>query len=106
MGFAEYKAVKAEEKRNAPPPAKAEKKGDTRPPRMGREKQAVRRQLTICETGNAKLEAECARLDALMEEVACDAGKLNEVYTQKQETEERLLAEMSRWEELSLQLEE
>ena len=106
MGFAEYKKVKAEEKRNAPAPVKAEKKGDTRQPRMGREKQAIRRQLTICETGIAKLEAECARLDALMEEVACDAGKLNEVYRQKQETEERLMAEMSRWEELSLQLEE
>ena len=73
---------------------------------MGREKQALRRQLTICETGISKLEAECARLDALMEEVACDAAKLNEVYAQKQEMEERLLAEMSRWEELSLQLEE
>ena len=106
MGFAEYKKVKAEEKRAAPPPAKVEKKGDTRQPRMNREKQAIRRQLTICETGIAKLEAECARLDALMEEVACDAAKLNEVYTQKQETEERLMAEMSRWEELSLQLEE
>ncbi len=106
MGFAEYKKVKAEEKRNAPVPVKAEKKGDTRAPRMGREKQAIRRQLTICETGITKLEAECARLDALMEEVACDPGKLNEVYMQKQETEERLMAEMSRWEELSLQLEE
>ena len=106
MGFAEYKKVKAEEKKLAPPPVKAEKKGDTRQPRMNREKQAIRRQLTICETGIAKLEAECARLDALMEEVACDAGKLNEVYQQKQETEERLMAEMSRWEELSLQLEE
>ena len=58
------------------------------------------------ETGISKLEAECARLDALMEEVACDPAKLNEVYTQKQETEERLMAEMARWEELSLQLEE
>ena len=106
MGFAEYKKVKAEEKRSAPPAPKAEKKGDTRAPRGGREKQALRRQLTICETGIAKLEAECARLDALMEEVACDAGKLNEVYTQKQETETRLMEEMSRWEELSLQLEE
>ena len=106
MGFAEYKRLKAEEKRNAPPPAKQEKKGDTRQPRMNREKQAVRRQLTICETGISKLEAECARLDALMEEVACDPARLNEVYTQKQETEERLMAEMARWEELSLQLEE
>ena len=106
MGFAEYKKVKAEEKRNAPAPVKTEKKGDTRQPRMNREKQAIRRQLTICETGITKLEAECARLDALMEEVACDPAKLNEVYTQKQETEERLMAEMARWEELSLQLEE
>ena len=106
MGFAEYKRLKAEEKRNAPPPAKQEKKGDTRQPRMNREKQAIRRQLTICETGISKLEAECARLDALMEEVACDPARLNEVYTQKQETEERLMAEMARWEELSLQLEE
>ncbi len=106
MGFAEYKRLKAEEKRNAPPPVKQEKKGDTRQPRMNREKQAIRRQLTICETGISKLEAECARLDALMEEVACDPARLNEVYTQKQETEERLMAEMARWEELSLQLEE
>ena len=106
MGFAEYKRLKAEEKRNAPPPVKQEKKGDTRQPRMNREKQAIRRQLTICETGISKLEAECARLDALMEGVACDPARLNEVYTQKQETEERLMAEMARWEELSLQLEE
>ena len=106
MGFAEYKAVKAEEKRRAAPAPRAEKKGDTRSPRGNREKQALRRQLTICETGISKLEAECARLDALMEEVACDAGKLNEVYARKQETEQRLMEEMSRWEELSLQLEE
>ena len=106
MGFAEYKAVKAEEKRHAVPAPKVEKKGDTRPQRGNREKQALRRQLTICETGIAKLEAECARLDALMEEVACDVGKLNEVYAQKQDAEQRLMDEMSRWEELSLQLEE
>ena len=106
MGFAEYKGVKAEEKRHAVPAPKVEKKGDTRPQRGNREKQALRRQLTICETGIAKLEAECARLDALMEEVACDVGKLNEVYAQKQDAEQRLMDEMSRWEELSLQLEE
>ena len=106
MGFAEYRAVKAEEKRSAPAAVKQEKKGDTRAPRGNREKQALRRQLTICETAISKLEAECARLDAEMEKVACDVGKLNEVYRQKQETEERLAAEMSRWEELCLQLEE
>ncbi len=106
MGFAEYKTMKAEEKRSAPPVVKQAKKGDTRPPRGNREKQALRRQLTICETAISKLETECARLDAEMEKVACDVGKLNEVYHQKQETEERLAAEMSRWEDLCLQLEE
>ena len=106
MGFAQYRAMKAEEKRHAVPAPKPEKKGDTRPQRGNREKQALRRQITICETGISRLEAECARLDAEMEQVACDVGKLNEVYRQKQEVEEQLAAEMSRWEELSLQLEE
>ena len=106
MGFAQYRAMKAEEKRHAAPAPKPEKKGDTRPQRGNREKQALRRQITICETGISRLEAECARLDAEMEQVACDVGKLNEVYRQKQEVEEQLAAEMSRWEELSLQLEE
>lgn len=58
MGFAQYRAVKAQEK--APQPVKApEKKEDTRPPRGNRSQQAARRQLTICETGISKLEAEC-----------------------------------------------
>ena len=84
MGFAQYRAVKAQEK--APQPVKApEKKGDTRPPRGNRSQQAARRQLTICETGISKLEAECRRLD---------------------EVEARLEQEMARWEELSLQIEE
>ena len=104
MGFARYRAMKEQER--APQPVRPVKKGDTRPPRGGREKQALRRQLTICETGIGKLEAECQRLDELMAQVACDAEKLNEVYIQKQEAEARLAEEMSRWEELSLQLEE
>lgn len=44
MGFAQYRAAKAEEKKPAPAPAQ-KKKQDTRPPRGGREKQAARRQL-------------------------------------------------------------
>ena len=70
------------------------------------EQQAARRQLTICETAVAKLEKELAALDEAMAANACDAGKLNELFTQKQETEARLEKEMSRWEELSLALEE
>ncbi len=106
MGFAQYRAMKAEEKRHAVPAPKPVKKGDTRPQHGSREKQALRRQITICETGISRLEAECTRLDGEMEQVACDADKLNELYRQKQEIETQLAEEMSRWEELSLQLEE
>lgn len=105
MGFAQYRAVKAQEK--APQPVKApEKKGDTRPPRGNRSQQAARRQLTICETGISKLEAECRWLDEEMAAHACDAGELNRLYQEKQEVEARLEQEMARWEELSLQIEE
>lgn len=52
MGFAQYRAVKAQEK--APQPGEGTgEKGDTRPPRGNRSQQAARRQLTICERGSA-----------------------------------------------------
>ena len=41
-----------------------------------------------------------------MAENACDAEKLGELYRQRQEVESQLEQEMTRWEELSLQLEE
>ena len=104
MGFAQYRAQKAAEpKPEAAPPVK---KGDTRQSRGNRSQQAARRQLTICETGIARLEKELAALDEAMAANACDAGKLSELFTQKQETEARLEQEMARWEELSLALEE
>ncbi|MBQ0038629.1 MAG: ABC-F family ATP-binding cassette domain-containing protein [Clostridiales bacterium] len=106
MGFAQYRAVKAEEKKNAPTLAAPVKKGDTRPPRGNRTQQAARRQLTICETAIAKLEAECARLDDEMTIHGSDAGKLAELYAKKQEAEARMEEQMLRWEELSLQVEE
>ena len=105
MGFAQYRAAKAEEKKPAPAPVQ-KKKQDTRPPRAGREKQAARRQLTICETGISKLEERCRQLDAEMEQNACDVEKLQELYREKQNVEAQLEQEMARWEELSLQLEE
>ena len=105
MGFAQYRAAKAEEKKPAPAPAQ-KKKQDTRPPRGGREKQAARRQLTICETGISKLEDRCRQLDREMEQYACDAEKLQELYREKQDVEAQLEQEMALWEELSLQLEE
>lgn len=104
MGFAQYRAMKAAEPK--PEPAAPVKKGDTRQSRGNRSQQAARRQLTICETGIARLEKELATLDEAMAANACDAGRLNELFTQKQETEARLEQEMARWEELSLALEE
>ena len=62
--------------------------------------------VTICETAIGKLEKAIAALDAEMEQYACDAVKLGELFQQKQETEELLEQEMLRWEELSLVLEE
>ena len=44
--------------------------------------------------------------DREMEQYACDAEKLQELYREKQDVEAQLEQEMARWEELSLQLEE
>ncbi len=106
MGFAQYQAVKAREKQDSAPATVREKKGDTRPAKGNRSQQAARRQLTICESTIARLEGEIAALDEEMQRVGCDAGKLAEVYAKKQETERQLQEQMTRWEELSLQLEE
>jgi len=105
MGFAEYRAVKAEEKRLAPAPA-VKKTGDTRPARGNRAQQAAKKQLTICEGAIARLEEQCAALDAEMTEFGSDAERLAELYAKKQETEAKLESEMVRWEELSMQMEE
>ena len=74
--------------------------------RGNRAQQAARKQLTICETAIARLEAELTRLDGEMEQAACDAEKLNELYRRHQAVEAELEREMTRWEELSLQAEE
>ncbi len=106
MGFAQYRETKAEEKRTAQPAPAAAKKGDTRTGRGNRTQHAARKQLTICESTIARLEAECGRLDEAMTAYGSDADKLAELYRQKQETEAKLDEEMRRWEELSLLAEE
>ena len=107
MGFAQYRSVKEAEAREKPVVTTApEKKGDTRVRSENRNQRAARRQLTICETAIGKLEKAIAALDEEMEQYACDAVKLGELFQQKQETEELLEQEMLRWEELSLVLEE
>ena len=100
MGFAQYRAVKAQEK--APQPVKApEKKGDTRPPRGNRSQQAARRQLTICERDIARAEEAIAALEADMEAAACDYEKLSELVQRKDAAQAELDALYERWEQLS-----
>ena len=106
MGFAQYQAVKAQEKQERTPAPVREKRGDTRPAKGNRSQQAARRQLTICENTISKLETEIADLDGQMQQVGRDPDKLAEVYSKKMETENTLQEQMARWEELSLQLEE
>ena len=79
MGFAQYRAVKAQEekeKEETPKPVK-EKSITERPRPANRAQQAARRQLTICERDIAKAEERIAALDADMEAAACDYEKLN-----------------------------
>jgi len=106
MGFAQYRQAKAEERRAAQPAVPAPRKGDTRPGRGNRARQAARKQLTICESAIARLEGECARLDEEMTAHGSEADKVAELYLRKKETEGRLEAELMRWEELSLLAEE
>ena len=106
MGFTQYRQAKEEEHAAASAaaavPAPPKKTGS----RGNRTQQAAKKQLTICETAISRLEAELTRLDGEMEQAACDAERLNELYRQRQAVETELEREMTRWEELSLQAEE
>ena len=106
MGFTQYRQAKEEEHAAASAaaavPAPPKKTGS----RGNRAQQAAKKQLTICETAISRLETELTRLDGEMEQAACDAERLNELYRQRQAVETELEREMTRWEELSLQAEE
>ena len=107
MGFMQYRQVREEAHRAAQAAAvPVQPKKQASAGRGNRAQQAARKQLTICETAIAKLEASLAALDQDMETAACDAEKLGELYRQHQEVEAELDREMTRWEELSLQAEE
>ena len=106
LGFTQYRQAKEEEHAAASAaaavPAPPKKTGS----RGNRAQQAAKKQLTICETSISRLEGELTRLDGEMEQAACDAERLNELYRQRQAVETELEREMTRWEELSLQAEE
>ena len=106
MGFAQYRQAKDEERAAAAAAAPAFVPARKTGSRGNRAQQAARKQLTICETAIARLESELTRLDGEMEQAACDAEKLNELYRRHQAVEAELEREMARWEELSLQAEE
>ena len=107
MGFAQYRQVREEERRAAQPaPVPSAAKKSAPAGKGNRAQQAARKQLTICETAIARLEASLASLDRDMEQFACDAEKLGELYRQRQAVEAELEQEMTRWEELILRAEE
>ena len=106
MGFTQYRQAKDEERAAAAAAAPVSVPVKRSGSRGNRAQQAARKQLTICETAIARLEAELTRLDGEMEQAACDAEKLNELYRRHQAVEAELEREMARWEELSLQAEE
>ena len=103
MGFARYRAVKAEQEKNAVREAEKPREKKVTTARGNREQQSAKRQLTICEREIAKKEDEIARLDADMELAACDAQRLNELFEQKTAAERELDALMERWEALAIE---
>ena len=99
MNFAAYRQAKAQEESQKPVEKEPEKKPEKK--QNVKKNPSARRLLTICEKDIAKMEERMAKLDEEMEVHACDAGKLNELYAEKQKLEEELMALMERWEELA-----
>ena len=102
MGFAQYRAVKAQElveKKEKAEPVK--EKTVTEKPRGNKAQQAARRQLTICEREIAKAEERLQALDSEMEAAACDYEKLNGLLKDQQTVQSELDALYEKWESLS-----
>ena len=107
MGFAQYRAMKAQEEaeklRQAEEEraAQAKEKKAVKPARGGRQQQSAKRQLTICERDIARLEARLASLDASIEENATDYEKLTELSAERESVQSELDTLYERWEALS-----
>ncbi|WP_295579221.1 ribosomal protection-like ABC-F family protein [uncultured Oscillibacter sp.] len=103
MGFAQYRAMKAQEeaeRAEVPKPAR-EKPAAERPARGNKAQQAARKQLTICERDIARAEERIAALEADMEAAACDYEKLSGLVQEKEAAQEELDALYGKWEQLS-----
>ncbi len=107
MGFAQYRAMKAQEEADKLRQAEGERTEAARerkaakPVRGGRQQQSAKRQLTICERDIARLEARIATLDASIEEHATDYEKLTELSAERDAAQSELDALYERWEALS-----
>ncbi len=102
MGFAQYRAVKAQEAAEKKPEAPGLREREkTEKPRGNKAQQAARRQLTICERDIAKAEERLRALDADMEANSCDYEKLNELMKEKEAAQTELDALYEKWESLS-----
>ena len=107
MGFAQYRAMKAQEEADKLRQAEidraeaAREKKAAKPVRGGRQQQSAKRQLTICERDIARLEARIATLDASIEEHATDYEKLTELSAERDAAQSELDALYERWEALS-----
>ncbi len=101
VGYERYRRIKdelmpAEEKKAVREKTAAEKK-----PKPGRNQQAARRQLTVCEREIAAKEAEMAELDGQLEAAAADYEKYAALYEKKTAASAELDELMARWEELA-----
>ena len=103
MGFARYRRIKAEQPAKKAEAEKTvkEKAVTEKPPRAGKNQQAARRQLTICEREIAQQEESLAALDAQLEECASDYEKYSALYAEKETQEQKLADLMERWEALA-----
>ena len=110
MDFAAYRALRDEEcqkQQQETATVTPVRKGDSRVSGRGnRSQHAAKKQLTICESTIARLEADCARLDGEMARFGSDADKVAALYEEKLAAEKELEREMLRWEELSARVEE
>ena len=98
MNFSAFRAVKereSQERTETKPTAEREKKS------TGRKNPSARRLLNLCERDIARAEERIKELDARMEENACNAEKLAELFAEKQTEEAELAALMEKWETLA-----
>ena len=114
MGFAQYRAMKAQEEQEQAAALKSEKEEAEKRRReekkdrarenqagSGKQRQSVKRQLVICEREIAKAEERLSELDAAIEENARDYEKLTELAQERETAEAELNGLYERWEQLS-----